>query len=53
MITFLKHYFTLEYRGFAFTDIVTGEGVFFYEDCFGDVWMKNSRWGLFRVKAND
>lgn len=52
MKNLLKHYFSLKFRGFAFNDIVTGEAVFYYEDCFGEIWMKNSRWSFFRVKAN-
>lgn len=30
------------YAGHAFVDIVDGRDVFYYKDCYGDVWMKNS-----------
>ena len=49
----IRSYFTLKYTGHAFTDTVSGKGVKYYRDCFGDVWMKESRWGLFRVKKNE
>ena len=42
----------LDYEGFAFTDQVTGESVYYYRDSKGQRWMKNSRWGLFKCKAN-
>ena len=50
MIKTLKSYFSLEFRYFAFTDIVSGKSVNAYVDCFGDVWMKDGRWSLFRVR---
>lgn len=52
MIRALRSYFSLVRTGYAFTDTVDGRGVHYYKDCFGDVYLKNSRWGLFKVKAN-
>lgn len=42
----------MTYDGFAFTDIVTGESVFYYRDAYGVKWMKNSKFGLFKAKVN-
>ena len=39
-------------EGYAFTDIVTGEGVYYFRDAFGVLWLKNSRFGLFKVKVD-
>jgi hypothetical protein len=32
-----------------FTDTVSGQRVYSYCDCYGEVWLKDSRWSLFRV----
>lgn len=45
-------YLTLKLIGFAFTDIVTGEPVYKYRDCFNEVWLKNSRLAFFRVHVS-
>jgi hypothetical protein len=45
----LKHYFSLKYAGYAFRDQVSGDSVYYYTDCFGERWMKTSRWAFFRV----
>jgi beta-glucosidase-like glycosyl hydrolase len=42
----------LEFEGFAFTDSVSGESVYYYWGSKGQRWMKNSRWGSFKAKAN-
>lgn len=52
MIRALKSYFSLVRTGYAFTDTVDGRGVHYYKDCYGDVYLKNSRWGFFKVKAS-
>lgn len=40
-------------EGFAFTDSVSGESVWYYRDAFGKRWMKNSKFGIFKVEANE
>lgn len=52
MLKSLKSYFSLVKTGYAFTDTIAGKPIHYYKDCFGDVWLKESRWGLFKVKAN-
>ena len=49
MIKKLRSYFTLKFHYFAFSDVVSGKSVNVYVDCFGDLWMKDGRWSLFRV----
>ena len=51
MVRTILSYLTLKYISPAFTDSVSGKPVSYYKDCYGEVWMKESRWGLFRVKA--
>lgn len=38
--------------GFAFTDCVTGKHVFYWLDGFDRVWMAESAWAWFRVRAD-
>jgi hypothetical protein len=45
----IRSYFTLTRIGYAFTDLTAGRSVYYYEDCYGDIWLKTSRWSLFRV----
>ena len=52
MIRKIKSYFTLKFRYSAFIDVVSGKMVNVYADCFGDLWLKDSRWSLFRVKKS-
>jgi hypothetical protein len=47
----IKSYLSLENKGYAFQDAVTGKGVFYYKDCYGDWYMKKSRWSLFSARA--
>lgn len=48
----LKSWMTMKRIGYAFTDAVSGEGVHYYIDCYGQKWMAGfSRWG-FRVKSS-
>lgn len=49
MIKTIKSYLSLEKIGYAFSDSVSGKAVNYYRDCYGKVWLKDSRWGLFRV----
>lgn len=51
MIREIYNYFNLVDCGLAFRDQVTGRMVHYYRDPDGVVWMKESRWGLFRVRA--
>ena len=53
MIKRLKSYLSLERIGYAFTDIVEGKGVYYYRDCYGRVYMKNSKWALFSVAVEN
>ena len=52
MIKAIKSYFTFRYHYSAFRDVVSGKMVNVYIDCYGDLWMKDSRWALFRVKMD-
>lgn len=47
----IKSYLSLEKKGYAFSDAVSGKKVFYYKDCYGDWYMKESRWSLFSVRA--
>ena len=49
LIEWLKNTASLERIGYAFTDTVDGRGVYYYRDRDGVVWLKNSKWSLFRV----
>jgi len=49
MIKWIKSYFTLRMTDCLFVDKVSGLTVCSYVDCYGDRWMKDSRWSLFRV----
>ncbi len=51
LIKWFKSYFTLQKVGEGWTDGVSGKTVSYYKDCFGEVYMKDSRWALFRVKV--
>jgi hypothetical protein len=51
MVRAIKSYLSLKRIGYAFTDKVDGAGVYYYKDCYGVVYLKNSRWGLFKVKT--
>lgn len=48
----IRSYFTLRKIADGWTDAVSGKAVSYYEDCFGDVYMKDSRWSLFKVKVD-
>lgn len=48
----LKRYFSLKLVDFACPDRITSRNVYIYEDCYGDRWLKNSRWSLFAVQTN-
>jgi hypothetical protein len=43
-------YFTAKPVRYLFRDKVTGRHVYAYEDKYGERWMKDHRWSLFRVK---
>ena len=40
----------MKYSGYLFTDVVSGKDVNEYIDCFGQYWMANNSYNLFRVK---
>lgn len=40
----------LKYKQPLFTDIVSGKRVYEYVDCYGDSYMKTSRWSSYAVK---
>lgn len=40
-------------RKYRFTDIISGNPVYYYEDKFGRIWMATSAWALFRVEVED
>ena len=42
----------MKFDGYAFKDIVDGNNVFYYKDYLGTRWMKNSKFGTFKVRAN-
>lgn len=50
MIKLIKSYFTLKHHYVAFIDNVSCKPVSVYVDCYGDLWLKDSRWSLFKVK---
>ena len=47
----IKSYCSLVFIEDYFRDSVSGKMVSIYLDCFGEYWIKNNRWALFRVKA--
>ena len=50
MLRKIKSYLTLKRIGYAFSDSVSGKAVYYYEDCYGDVYMKDNRWSTFAVR---
>jgi len=38
-------------EGFAFTDVVVGEPVYYYRDRLGRRWLAQSAWARFRVEV--
>jgi hypothetical protein len=53
MIQSIKSYLSLRWVENLFTDSVSGKQVALYEDCYGKRYMKDSRWGLFKVERNE
>lgn len=51
IISWLKHYFSLQYVSMEFTDSVSGLAVCKYVDCFGNHVLKDNRWSLFEVQC--
>ena len=49
MIKAIKSYCSLKFIQPEFKDIVSGLLVSSYVDCYGDHWLKDNRWSLFRV----
>lgn len=50
MIKNIKSRMSMVETGSSFTDVVTGDSVRFWMDCYGDEWMAVNKWG-FRVKC--
>lgn len=43
----LKSWLTMKRGSHRFVDVVSGESVYMYTDCFGDKWLAYySRWGF-------
>lgn len=40
----------MQLDGFAFTDTVVNQPVYYFTDRFGRRWMAHNRWSLFRVR---
>lgn len=38
--------------GYAFTDAVSGKPVYYYQDRKGTLWLKESRWSIFKILAS-
>lgn len=53
MLNALRSYLSLRWVENLFTDHISGKQVSLYEDCFGKRYMKDSRWGFFKVERND
>lgn len=51
MIKSLKSRFTMKQTGEYFIDIVSINPVFYWVDCYDEMWMAERRWGV-RVKSN-
>lgn len=41
----------MTYIGYAFTDVIIDQPVYYWRDSYGRVWLANNRWGLFRVRT--
>ena len=51
LIKWFTHYISLEYYEFGFIDVISGETVCYYIDCYGNKFMKDSRWSLFEIEV--
>jgi hypothetical protein len=51
-MSWIKSRWTMRKTGFAFRDDISWNQVYRWVDCYGDVWLAESRWG-FRVKSNE
>jgi hypothetical protein len=49
VLKLFKSYFSLTFIRTCFTDQISGKTVSAYIDCYGDEWLKDGRWSLFRV----
>jgi len=49
----IRSYFSLIYVEDVFIDVVSGKQVKVYRDCYGEYWLKDSRWSLFQVKTKN
>lgn len=48
---FFKYLKPMTFEGYAFTDGISGKRIYYYRDAFGKRWMKEGRFGLFKVAA--
>lgn len=53
MIKAIKSYLSLKRIRDAFTDKVSGKVVCIYKDCYGNEWLKDSRWSFFKVEKSE
>jgi len=49
IIQSIKSYLTLKLHYRCFRDVVSGNYVSMYIDCYGDLYMKDDRWSFFSV----
>ena len=49
IIQSVKSYLTLKLHYRCFRDVVSGNYVSMYIDCYGDLYMKDDRWSFFSV----
>lgn len=52
LIEWFKNTASLERIDYAFTDYIAGKPVYYYRDKDGVVWMKTSKWSLFRCRSS-
>ena len=50
-ISWIKSRWTMSKIGISFYDSIGNKVINQWQDCYGDVWLAESRWG-FRVKTN-
>lgn len=48
----IKSYLTLEFVSSRFRDIVSGKMVCEYKDCYGNRFLKDSRYSFFKIEEN-
>ena len=51
MFRTIKSRLSMKKVEYAFTDIVSGKAVYYYKDCFGDLWLADAGIFGFRIKS--